>query len=275
MLKIAITGATGLIGTRLVELLSNQFEFIPLLQEEIDITQREVLWQALKNINFDFFLHLAAYTDVDGAEKHKELAEQVNVSGTKNVFEINRRLRKKFIYVSTGFVFNGKKEQAPFTESSLPDPISFYGLTKYEGEKIVKNQAMIIRLDYPYGKSAAQKKDFVHNIIVAFKEGKTLKMVENSTITPTPIDDFVAGLQYLINNYSPEIFHLVGQDSWSPYAIGQMIARNFRFSPDLIEPIAYNSYFKNRAKRPQFSTIKSIKNDFILMKSFADGLKLL
>ena len=62
MFKIAITGANGLVGSRIVELLNSDFEFIPLSQNLMDITNKDQVYQVLKNTNFDFFLHLAAYT---------------------------------------------------------------------------------------------------------------------------------------------------------------------------------------------------------------------
>src|SRR3989344_8293231 len=98
MIKIALTGADGLVGSRIIELLKNDFEFIPLPQKSMDITNKEQVNNALKNLDFDIFLHLAAYTNVSGAETNKELAFRINRDGTKNVFEAVTQKRKKFIY---------------------------------------------------------------------------------------------------------------------------------------------------------------------------------
>ena len=270
MIKIAISGSSGLVGSRVVELLQDKFEFIPLQQKETDITNKNQVYQFFNDNHFDFFLHFAAYTNVDQAEKEKKKAWQVNVEGTKNLFEASEDKKVKFIYISTDFVFDGKKP--PFFEDSKPHPISYYGLTKYEGEKIINSQGMIVRIAYPYRSWFDKKKDFIRFLIGLLKENQKLTMVKDALITPTFIDDIAYGLEYLIENYSPEIFHLVGSQTLSPLKAGTLIAKVFNFPTHLIQQISYNDYFKNKAKRPQFSEIKSKKNYFYSMKSFEEGL---
>jgi len=107
---------------------------------------------------------LAAVTNVDEAEKEKlkgidSNTWKVNVIGTANIIELCRRLNSKLIYFSTDFVFDGYN--GPYTESDIPSPINFYGLTKYEGEKLVKQldrQAMIVRISYPFRSKISSKK---------------------------------------------------------------------------------------------------------------------
>lgn len=270
MIKIAITGSTGLIGTKITELLKNDFQFIELLQEKIDITDQKLVSKELNNLDFDLLLHLAAYTNVDRSEIEKDLAFKINVSGTINLFQAVRAKKKKFIYISTDFVFDG--QSPPYFEDSSPSPISYYGLTKLEGEKIVKDEAMTVRLSYPYRSPYSLKKDFVQGIISILKQGQKLQMVNDSLITPTLADDIAFGLKHLINNFTPGIFHLVGADSLSPFDAGRLIAEKFALNQSLIEPTTYGQYFKNKAKRPQYSEIKTKNNDFYKMRSFEEGL---
>jgi len=270
MLKIALSGSTGLIGTRITELLQNTFAFVPLLQTEVDITHRDETSKAIQSMDFDVFLHLAAYTNVDGAEKEKKLAYQINVEGTRNVFEAVLHKQKPFIYISTDFVFDGTSP--PYSEDSKPDPLSYYAQTKYEGEQIVKNQAMIVRISYPYRAKFELKKDFVRSIASLLTEKKELKMVTNSLITPTFVDDITYGLQYCINNFSKQIIHLVGADSMSPFDAGTRIAKIFHLDQNLIQKTTFADYSINKARRPQYSEIKSSKNIFYRMKSFEEGL---
>ncbi len=271
MLKIAITGSTGLVGSRLINLLKTEFKFIPLGREVVDITQKNQVWQKINQIDFDLFLHLAAYTNVDGAEKEKSLAWKINVEGTKNVFEVSLHKKKKFIYVSTDFVFDGNNP--PYFEGSLPRPISYYGLTKYEGEKIVKDKAMIVRIAYPYRASFEPKKDFVRTIKFLLEQKKPVFMVKDSLITPTFIDDIVFALKHLFKNYSCKVFHLVGSESLSPCDCGKLISKAFNLDGSLVQPTTYSLYFKNKAKRPRYSVIKTKNNEFYKMKSFEQGLK--
>lgn len=271
MLKIAITGSNGLVGSRIVELLTNKFEFIPLPSKTFDITNSENVSNVLSNLNYDIFLHLAAYTNVDSAEKEKELAYKISVEGTKNVFNATSQKNKKFIYVSTDFVFDGNNP--PYYEDSLPNPISYYSQTKYEGEKIVKDNAMIVRISYPYRSSSQTKPDFMRIIKNLLEQKKTLTMITDSLMTPTFIDDIAYALEHLLNNFSPEIFHLTGEKSMSPYDAGMLIAKTFHLDQSLIQPITYEKYFENKAKRPRYLDTKSKKNNFYKMKSFEDGLK--
>lgn len=270
-LKIAATGLNGLVGSRIYELLQNTFTFIPLPQESFDITKKDTVFSALKNIDFDIFFHLAAYTNVDQAEIDKEKAYQVNVEGTKNVFEATKKLSKPFIYVSTGYVFDGKNP--PFVENTPPNPVCYYGQTKKEAESIVKNEAMIVRIELPYRAEFSGKKDFARSLLSLLKEGKTLTMINDSLITPTFIDDIACSMSYLFTHYQKDIYHLVGSESLSPYDAALTIAEVFDIPQSQIKKTTYDEYMKSKAERPRYAKIISTKNIGYQMKSFREGLK--
>jgi len=269
--KILITGSTGLIGTRITELLGEKHTFIPLLQSEIDITDKSSVDRRLSTVDFDLLLHLAAYTNVDGAETNKDLCRSINVEGTRNLFEACKEKDANMIHISTDFVFDGKAP--PYREKSIPNPISYYGLTKYEAEQVVMDHAMIVRLSYPYRKEFPDKRDFVRTVKYLLEQGKSLQMVTDSLITPTFIDDIVLGLDYLFSHYAPEVFHLVGADCMSPYEAGKIIAKAFGLDAGLIHPTTYAEYFKGKALRPQWAKIVNT-NKYFRMSPFAQGLKL-
>ena len=106
MKNIMISGSTGLVGSRVVELLKDDFNFIPLIAKEVDITDTIKVDEFINEKEFDIFLHLAAYTNVNGAEFEKELAFKINVEGTENVFNSVLNKNKQFLYISTDFVFS-------------------------------------------------------------------------------------------------------------------------------------------------------------------------
>jgi dTDP-4-dehydrorhamnose reductase len=270
MLKVALTGSTGLIGSRIIEILKDKFEFIQIFQSEADITDKNSIQDKINSLDFDIFLHLAAYTNVDAAETQKELAHSINVLGTQNVYDAVTAKNKKFIYISTDFVFDGTKP--PYYEDSIPNPLSYYAQTKLEGEKIVRGKTMIVRLSYPYRSHYELKKDFVMGIHSALEQKKMLTMISDSIITPTFIDDIALSFEYLFNNFSQEIFHIVGSDSLSPYEASLKIAKIFTLDQSLITPISYNEYYKYKAKRPQYSEMKTKNNDFYKMRTFEEGL---
>jgi dTDP-4-dehydrorhamnose reductase len=271
MLKIALTGADGLVGSRILELLRNDFEFIPLPQKKMNITDIDQVNAVLKDINFDIFFHLAAYTNVPGAEINKELCYKINMDGTKNVFDVVKAKGKKFIYISTDFVFDGVNP--PYNEDSIPNPTSVYAASKFEGEKIVKDSAMIVRIAYPYRASFEMKRDFFRTFKFYLENKKPLSMITDSLMTPTFIDDIAYGLKYLFQNFTPEIFHLTGGMSLSPYDAAILVAKTFGLDQSLIGKTTYEEYVKGKARLPKLADIRSIKNNFYKMKTFQEGLE--
>jgi len=270
-MNIAITGANGLVGSRVVELLKDDFTFIPLDHKDVDITDQKQVHKKLNEIDFDLLLHMAAYTNVDKAEEEKDIAQKLNVDATKYLFEETQAKNKKMIYISTDFVFDGKNP--PFDEESKPHPVGYYGQSKYEGELVIDNRAMIVRITYPYGDSPSPKHDFVQKIHSLLSQNKSLSMVTDSAMTPTYIDDIALALKYLMNHFSPEIFHIVGSKSYSPFEVGELIAEHYNLPDWLIQPTTFEEYCKGKAPKPQYAQTRSIKNTFHEMKSFGEGLK--
>ena len=270
-MNIAITGANGLVGSRVGELLKDDFTFIPLDHKDVDITDQKQVHKKLNEIDFDLLLHMAAYTNVDRAEEEKDIARKLNVDATKYLFEETQAKNKKMIYISTDFVFDGKNP--PFDEESKPNPIGYYGQSKYDGELVLENHAMIVRITYPYGSSPSLKHDFVQKIYSLLSQKKSLSMVTDSAMTPTYIDDIALALKYLMNHFSPEIFHIIGSKSYSPYEVGTMIAEQYDLPAWLIQPTTFVEYSKGKAPRPQYAETRSIKNTFQKMRSFGEGLK--
>lgn len=269
-MKIAITGATGLVGSRIIELLNKDFSFIPLNHDSVDITNVDSVKMALENLDYDLLLHCAGYTNVDRAETEKDIAHSLNVDATRFLFEATQKQGKKFIYISTDFVFDGTSDVSD--ENTTPNPVGYYGQTKYEGEQIVKDSAMIVRISYPYRADYDKRSDFFRTIRLLLQQGKKINGITDSIITPTFIDDIALGIKYLINNFKPEIFHLVGGDSLSPYDAFNSIAQVFNLDSSLVSQTTIGEFFLGKAKRPINGKTISIKNNFQPMRTFRDGL---
>lgn len=273
MKRVVITGAGGLVGSRILELLQDDYTFIPLSSSQMDITNIDSVNNALSHTSFDGILHLAGYTNVDGAENDKDLAYRINEKGTQNLVTVAHEKQKEFIYISTDFVFDGFTP--PYNEDSLPHPISVYGDSKYKGERCIGDNGMIVRISYPYRAHFEKKKDIVRILKSVLEAKKPLTMVSDSHMVPTFIDDIATGLNYLLSHYTKSVFHLVGTQTVTPYDLALQIAKVFNLDSSLISKTTYESYFAGKAKRPKYCDIVSTKNTFCRMSSLEEGLHII
>lgn len=252
------TGLTGLVGSRIVELLHSSYAFQNLSRAtDVDITNKEAVMRAIDQSNAATVLHVAAKTNVDACEQDKSLGEKgeawiINVLGTQNVVSACEKTGKKLLYISTDMVFAGEKPFGEtYEETETPNPQNWYARTKFEAEQIVsssKTSALILRIAYPY-RALFQKKEYVRIFIDLLKNKRSLAVVEDHYFTPTFIDDIAPSLDMLLKTNQTGIFHLVGNESVSPYLVAVKIAAAFGFDASLINKTTRAEYFKNKAKR--------------------------
>ena len=280
-IPILATGLSGMVGTRVAEILSDNFEFEDIsLATGIDITDKKSVDRVISESESKIVLHLAAKTDVDSCEDDKILGEegaawQINVVGTENIIEAAKANGKRVIYISTDFVFNGTKDG--YQEDDKPNPVSWYGYTKYQGEERLSTSDVsftVLRISYPYRNLFEQKKDFVHRIIDQLKIDGKIMAVRDHIITPTFIDDIAFGLSVFLKRNISGIYHLVGSSSLSAEAATRLIRTVFNLSGE-INPIDRSVYFKDRAFRPFNLTLRNDKIGKlgIRMSNFKEGLK--
>lgn len=283
MHSIIGSGLSGLVGSRIVELMHDyQFEDIS-RKTGTDITDKEKVLQRLQQSSAPVVLHLAAYTNVDGAEAEKDLKEQsdawkINVVGTENVLHACEQTGKKLIYISTDMVFNGDQELvSSYTEEDIPDPKNWYARTKYEAEKRVQHANIpwtILRIAYPY-RAQFVKKEYVRVFIDRLQQGLPINAVSDHYFTPTFIDDLVGVFTVLFERDITGIVHAGGSQSVSPYDSAMLIADEFGLSKDLIAKTTREDYFKGKAYRGFNLSLNSDKIGKlgVEMKSFTEGLR--
>jgi dTDP-4-dehydrorhamnose reductase len=294
--KILTTGLTGLVGSRLAELLDGAYEFENLSREKgANILDKQLVLDVISASDAPIVLHMAAKTNVDGCELDKEKDQEilnedskeqeeawkngqtawaVNVFGTRNIIEACQKTKKKIIYISTDFVFDGTKKH--YSEEDIPNPINWYAKTKYEGEKLIRSSDLdyiIARVAYPY-RAFFERNDFVRAILDRLEKHEKLNMVTDHIMVPTFIDDIINALDVLIQENSQGIFHVVGSQSITPYDAAVKIARIFNLDESVISKTTRREYFAGKAQRP---FCLNLKNDRIAklgieMSSFDKGL---
>lgn len=277
------TGLTGLVGSRIVELLSD-FHFENISRSTgVDITNKEAVLTAIKNSPASVVLHMAAKTNVDGCEADKQFGEngeawKINVLGTANIVEACEKTGKKLVYISTDMVFPGDKPiSETYSEEEMPNPKNWYATTKYQAERLVSSaqtSTLILRIAYPY-RANFEKKEYVRVFIDLLKNQKAIKTVEDHYFTPTFIDDIPTALNLLLKTNQTGIFHVVGKETVSPFIVAQKIAQTFDFDSSLISKTTREEYFKNKAYRGFNLSLNNDKIEKlgISLTSFSQGLE--
>lgn len=211
-MRIILTGASGLIGSRFEELMYEKHEIIPLSSANgIDITDKDSVENFLRDKEADVVIHLAAKTDVDGCEtdkvedisslaisadqalqlkmneidvypwQGKNSAFAINAVGTNNLYEIAVSRGWKFVYISTDFVFSGNEES--YSEESDISPVDWYGMTKWYGECVINTEKdLVVRLSFPYGYQSPVKKDVVWKLHDLIEQKEEVSLIDRKSV---------------------------------------------------------------------------------------------
>lgn len=283
-MKILATGLTGLVGSRVGELLSSQYEFKNLSRSMgVDITNDDQVKKAIQNSEAEIVLHLAAKTNVDGCELDKPLGEKgeawiVNVEGTRNIAKACEAYNKKLIYISTDFIFDGENPPTDgYTEEDTPNPINWYAQTKFEGEKIIQKLSspwIIMRIAYPY-RAVFPKNDFARAMLVRLKQHQPIAGITDHFFRPTFIDDIAKALGAFVQSDAKGIFHVVGNQLITPYDGAALIIKTFNLDKTLLSKTTRAEYFAGKALRPfrlnlKHDKIKALQTETL---SFEEGLE--
>ncbi|MGB8191307.1 MAG: SDR family oxidoreductase [Chitinophagaceae bacterium] len=252
-MKIFITGANGLLGQHLVkQLLDKKYTVIATAQgksrlpfqdneqyqyHQLDITDGPRVNHLVLQSRPDAVIHAAAMTHVDKCELNKIDCWNVNVTATRFLLDACKETGSRFIYLSTDFVFDG--QDGPYAEEAEPNPVNYYGSSKWGAEKAVAESGLpwaIVRTVLVTGNPSA---DARLNIITWLKDklekGEKVKMVDDQYRTPTFVNDLAAGIILVLEKNAEGIFHIAGKDMLTPYAMAIETARLLKLDESLIE----------------------------------------
>jgi dTDP-4-dehydrorhamnose reductase len=255
-LRILVTGATGLLGSLVVKLASPTDEVIGRSRVALDVTDADAVSRVFREFSPDAVLHCAAFTDVDGAELDPGRAMEVNARGAALVAERAQEAGSSFLYVSTDYVFDGEASGEPYRESDSPHPLSSYGRSKLEGERLVAASCpashIIVRTAWLYGPG----KGFVDWARGRLVRSEELPLIEDQRGSPTSAAELASAMLTLVRGGHRGLFHYVnlGETSW--LQLGRAIAAELRLDPSRIRAVRARD-LKRPAPRPSYAVLST------------------
>lgn len=275
-MKVAIIGGNGQLGSDLVKEFGE--DAIPLFHENVEVTNPDSL-KILKDIKPDCVVNTAAFHMVDDCEIYPEKTFNVNSVGALNVARVCNEIDAINVYISTDFVFDGKKGK-PYSEEDIPNPLNIYGMSKYAGELITQNYSKkyyVIRVASLYGRAGARGRgggNFVNTMIKKAKNNEAINVVDDIIMSPTYTRDVASMLRKLLET-EPEygIYHMVNKGYCSWYEFTKKIFEILEMDI-MVNPIKYHQ-LQRLAKRPSFSALKNNKLEKLGLKmpKWEDALK--
>lgn len=280
MKSLLIIGGSGLVGTSLIKLASNSMNvfftyynnpikiskakgsFINLLNNDKSISK------LIKSICPDVVVNTAAYQNVDYCEEEPNMANLLHVESTKEISLACLDTSSKLIHFSSNFVFDGKK--GFYNENDSPNPISHYGKTRLDAEKIVLKsspQNVVLRTTVIYGWHKNSK--FTNFVLEQLKNNLTVNAFTDQYGNPTLADDLAKCILKIISTNTNGLFNAVGKSCVNRYEFAKSISKKFGYNAKLISP-TLSSQKKQIALRPENGCLDTTKIENELKFHFCD-----
>jgi len=280
-MKFLGTGLSGLVGSRVVSLLSTHTFINYSLESGVDITDRETIMRRITaDTEATWVLHFAAYTNVQQAESDKDLGEkspawQVNVAATQSIVDACRASGKHLLYIDTDYAFDGTRDR--YTEDDPVSPLGWYAKTKSEGAKRVlalDSYGTVIRISNPYRAHPVGKKDFVHKMMERLSARQEIVAPADQLFVPTFIDDIAGAIEKLVAVSASGIYHVTGTQAISPFDAAYAVAETFGHDAKLVKPVSFAEYFAGKAPVPQKAVLATdkIRALGVTLHGFNDGI---
>ena len=273
---ILITGSNGLLGQKLVDLLSKEagVNLIATARGEnrlpnqsgytyqtLDITDPAAVEAVFAQFEPQIVIHTAAMTNVDTCESDLNGCDALNVKAVEYILAACAKHQSFLCHLSTDFIFDG--EAGPYDEDAVPNPISVYGESKLKAEQIIQASSIrwaIARTVLVFGIVPDMSRT---NIILwvkkSLEEGKQINVVTDQFRTPTLAEDLAIGCWLIAQKEAEGIFNISGEELLTPYEMAIKTAEFYHLNQELIKP-ADSSTFSQPARR-------SPRTGFILTKA--------
>jgi len=266
-MRYLILGKDGMLGHDLQEVFGDQ-DFVAYGKRDLNILDRETVFQAMVTVQPDVVINATGYTDVDLAEKEEEKANGINGYAVGILAKACREFDATLVHFSTDYVFNGAKRNGYGEEDAL-SPINAYGRSKALGEKLLMDEMellnelmpkdgkyFIIRTSWLYGHHG---KNFVDTIIETAKKKSILKVVNDQNGKPTYTMDLCRQVKWLLQSkeYPSGIYHITNEGGTSWFDFARVILRLAGVSSSVVACATDDA--PRAAARPAFSALNNTK----------------
>jgi dTDP-4-dehydrorhamnose reductase len=245
--KLLIIGGASLVGSTIINYAKDNYEIfatennIPVNNPKVSsikldlIKDKKQVIDYIKKIKPDAVIHTVAFPNVDFCESNHKLTDLLHVKITKEISEICSDINSKLIYFSTDAVFDGNKS-GMYIESDTTNPLSYYGKTKLEAEKIIlqNRNNLILRTTVIYGWHKRSR--FTNWVLDTLKNKKPVTAFTDQYNTPTLVDDLAQSVFSIIKKDLSGLFHTSGKSCLNRFEFAQKLAKSFNLDPNLIIP---------------------------------------
>ena len=274
-MKILITGANGMLGRDISEVLKNH-ELLLSDKEDLDITNPEQIETTLQEFTPEIIVNCAGYIDVEKAEDQEDLANKINADGVLNLARACKNSSCVLLHISTEYVFDGENING-YDENAITNPINIYGKSKALGEKLLQenlDKFYLVRSSWLYGKNPQLGKErgmnFVETMLKLAKERDELNLITDQISKPTYTKDLSFAIKQLIEeNYPHGVYHLVNESPITPFDFAKEIF-SIKHINTKLNPISYTQY-PTKSKRPLNAILNNIK--FPKLRIYKEALK--
>jgi len=270
-MRVLVTGANGLVGSRLWALLASRGHAVVALGRgprrasapgeyaSVDLADEPGLAAAVRSARPEVIVNPGSMTDVDGCESVPEAAFRVNGVAPGVLALAAQELGAHLLHVSTDYVFDG--ETGPYTEDALPNPRGVYALTKHVGEQAVRALApasAIARTAVVYGWPPAGRPNFASWLLSALRRGEPVRLFEDQFVSPSLAESVAEQLAELAERRLGGVWNVCGAEVVNRVQFGQALCAEFGLDPGVIVPTRL-AEAKLRAPRPARSGLVTDK----------------
>ncbi|HRS52299.1 MAG TPA: SDR family oxidoreductase [Candidatus Marinimicrobia bacterium] len=292
MKKLIITGASGFLGGHIANLAAHHFRTLGLystypfslkgvVTQRIELSSPSSIIVVLKQFKPAIVIHNAALANPDQCENQPDFAKQNNVIATERIANWCHKNNARLIYVSTDMVFDGQKGN--YSETDRPNPLSIYGKSKYEAEKLalaINPDTVVARLALMYGRGifprAYNSEWLLRELLQRTKESNLppLKLYTDQYRSMLAVTNAAQALIELALSHFCGIIHIGGPERISRFAFGEKLCRKLNLPLTFIQAVPYDEHQLTAPRPRDLSLDISLARSFLKTKFLTvdDGL---